>query len=408
MSWPLIYIIIAAAVTAVYVGSLVGFVIGLHALKRNHRQIFSLWPSVSVIVPARNEAEVLEHTLASLFEQDYPGAWEIVVVDDRSTDQTPVILDRIAKQTERLRIVTITEPDPPSPKKNALSRGIEASQGEIIVTTDADCQYKPGWLRSLVSHMTPDTGVVAGLTVFDLPVPKVPVWQKVQWLDFFVQNFLAAGAAGAGIPSSCNGSNLAFRREVFQEISGYGDKARIISGDDVLFTQRVSRLTEWKIVFSADADSTVRSLPITTVRDLIQQRLRWASKGLTYRKSMLTFLLGIYTYYLLLLSIPLMTILFPEILVFSALIVGGKLTADYLVVRKGAGVFKQESLLKYFPLYIAVQTLAAPCFGIAGLLLPYRWKGDWYRTARLPAGVRRRLVKTQQSVQRARRIRQTQ
>jgi cellulose synthase/poly-beta-1,6-N-acetylglucosamine synthase-like glycosyltransferase len=393
MNLPLIYVFVVATFTLVYTIALVGFIQGLRNLRHNKKADFIDWPSVSVIVPARNEAEVLERTLESLFEQDYPGAWEIVVVDDRSTDSTPQILNGLVQKSERLHVVTVTERNPRSPKKNALAMGIQKASGEIIVTTDADCVYNPQWLQKMISYMQPDVGVVAGSTVFDLPVEKIPLWQRIQWLDFFIQTFMGAGAIGKGIPSSCNGSNLAYRRRVFDEISGFGSLSRVVSGDDVLFAQRVAKFTKWKTVFATDPETTVSSLSVHTVKELVQQRLRWASKGLAYRGSMLTFLFGIYIFYMMLLAAP--VVAFSA--TWTAPILAGlfiwKFSWDYSLALLGTKIFNQQQQRRYFIPYYFAQAVTYPFIGLGGLLMPYRWKGDWYRTAKLPRSVSRTIVR---------------
>jgi len=398
----IIFLLVIGIATAIYSGVLGTFMIGLRRLPRNGRVSHEKWPTVSIIVPARNEAEVLELTLKSLLAQNYSGDWEIVVVDDRSTDSTPAILAILAQSESRIKVLTITEKNPPSPKKNALAKGIAASKSEIIVTTDADCTYGSGWLQGMVSYMTEQVGVVAGLTIFDLPSDSVPIWQKVQWLDFFVQNFLAAGSMGLNHPASCNGSNLAFRREVYQKISGWGNHARIVSGDDVLFAQRVGLETDWQVVFAPSPETVVRSLPVETFRELMHQRLRWASKGLTYRGSMLTFLFGIYAYYLCLIASPFIAYFYPSSAPWILGILLGKTLVDFVVVRQGCAVFRQERLLPYFMPFALFQTFFVPYFGIAGLLLPYRWKGDWYRTARLPRTMKRNIWRVRKFVRRHR------
>lgn len=386
------------AVSAVYGFVLLGFIRGMRKLRQNRFFPYRKWPSVNVIVPARNESEVLERTLYSLLEQDYPGDWEIIVVDDRSTDGTELILKRLAEEYSRIRYIQVTKPQPISPKKNALALGIRESSGEIIVTTDADCVYHQGWLRSMVSHMTPEIGVVAGLTVFDLPVKHVPEWQKIQWLDFISQQFLAAGAAGSGVPSSCNGSNLAYRRIVYQEISGFGKSADIVSGDDVLFAQRVSKQTNWRIVFNTQPESVVRSLPVLTIREVFHQRIRWASKGLAYRRSMSVFLFGLYVYYLMLLATPALVFIAPSYLLFITAAVIWKTIWDYATLRTGCTVFQQQTMMRHFLSFAALHVLLYPFFGIAGLFVPYRWKGEWYRTATLPRTIKRSLVRVRRLV----------
>lgn len=384
-SWFLIGVGVVALITAVYAVIMLLFVIGLKRLRRNRIVEHLSWPSVSVIVPARNEADVLPWTLGSLMSQDYPGKWEVIVVDDRSDDDTPRVLQGLSARYTNVRVVRVDENLGASPKKQALAKGIAASNAEIIVTTDADCQYHPDWLHVMVSHMADDVGVVAGLTIFELPdFESVPLWQKVQWLDFFVQNFLAAGALGWGHAASCNGSNLCFRRKVYDEISGYGNSAEVVSGDDVLFAQRVATNTNWKMVFATTTDSIVKSLPVGSISELMHQRLRWASKGLTYRGSMLGFLFAIYIYYCALIALPIAALFVPQLIVPTLLIWGGKIAVDSALIIAGARAFGQQRLLPYFPAYEILHVAFTPYFGFAGLLLPYHWKGDWYRTAKLP------------------------
>lgn len=393
MSITLVYVIILASFSLTYGLVLSGFLRGMMCLRKQPAPLRKQYPSVSVIVPARNEAHILQRTLSSLLRQDYAGWWEVVVVDDRSTDETAGILKEFAASSGRLRVLTVTVPYPVSPKKNALALGIRESKGEIIVTTDADCVYDPAWLSTMISRMTPETGVVAGLTVFDLPGNVVPAWQKIQWLDFFAQQILAAGAAGAGVPSSCNGSNLAYRRTVYEEIAGFGSVSKLVSGDDVLFAQRVSKLTSWKVVFATEPESVVRSLPVLCVRDVFSQRIRWASKGLAYRKSMSVFLFGMYAYYLLWVAAPVVMIAAPWSIAPILGVAGWKLAWDYSTVRMGCRIFGQRELLKYFLPFVALHTLLTPVFGIGGLLVPYRWKGGSYRATTLPYGLRRGIVR---------------
>lgn len=399
MSLAVVLLSAIAAITAIYALVLSRFIRGLRALRHQPISEPERWPAVSVVMPARNEADVLLRTLTSLLEQDYPGDWEIIVVDDRSTDNTPELLREMARSADRLRVVTISDPSPKSPKKNALARGIRTAAGEIIVTTDADCVYNEQWLRGMIMHMTPHVGVVAGITIFDLPLLPVPVWQKIQWLDFLVQQILAAGAAGAGVPSSCNGSNLAFRKTVYDEISGYGKTAMQVSGDDVLFAQRVAKLTAWRTAFATPPETIVRSLPVYSIREMFHQRMRWASKGLAYRRSMLLFLFGIYIYYSALIAAPvILAFAAPHLLPVLAALMLFKLVWDYRTVRLGCRIFGRSELLPYFVSFAFFHTLLSPVFGFAGLMIPYRWKGEWYRTARLPRKLRRGWVRMRRIV----------
>lgn len=112
----------------------------------------SRWPTLSIVVPGCNEADKIEAAARTLLAQDYPNL-QIVMVDDRSDDQTGEIVDRLASQDPRVVAIHVTElPDGWLGKVNALSRGLAAGNSELVLMTDADVHFRPGTLRKAVAH----------------------------------------------------------------------------------------------------------------------------------------------------------------------------------------------------------------------------------------------------------------
>jgi len=147
-------LLIAVAILAVLLISAIELFLG-------HRSIISLsdadpddvaaWPSLSVVVAARNEAQHIEEAVRSLLAQDYPD-FDLIVVDDRSEDETGLILDRLARDNPRLTVVHVTELPPDwLGKTHALHLGATRSRGELLLFTDADILYSPGTLRKGVA-----------------------------------------------------------------------------------------------------------------------------------------------------------------------------------------------------------------------------------------------------------------
>lgn len=134
------------------------------------------WPTVSMLVPARDEAQGLEAALRSKLALDYP-ALQVVLIDDRSTDETGAIADRLAANDPRLLAVHVRElPEGWLGKVNALQRGLEQSSGEWLLLSDADIHYAPDTLRLAIAHCeTRGLDFLCALPTFTAPTPLVNV-----------------------------------------------------------------------------------------------------------------------------------------------------------------------------------------------------------------------------------------
>ena len=138
--------------------ALVLLAVNLTALPRLSRQPpmapATALPSLSIVIPARNEERDIAAAVRSHLAQDYPD-FEVVVVEDRSTDATPRILDQLAARDPRLRIVPGEEPRPGwLGKPSALARGAAAAQGEVLLFADADVRYDSRCASEAVRHLT--------------------------------------------------------------------------------------------------------------------------------------------------------------------------------------------------------------------------------------------------------------
>ena len=128
---------------------------GLLSLKKH--QSTSLH-SVSIIVPARNEEKRIEECLQHLLKQNHPD-YEIIVINDRSEDKTRNIIKTYSDSYDNVHLIDIKEvPCGFSPKKFAITKGIETAKGEIILTTDADCRPPETWASAIASHFDEISG----------------------------------------------------------------------------------------------------------------------------------------------------------------------------------------------------------------------------------------------------------
>ena len=134
------------------------------------------WPRLSVVIASCNDADTIEKAVTTLLKQDYPDL-EIVVVNDRSTDKTGVIIEKIARKDFRVRTVHIQDlPSGWLGKVHALHVGTQKSSGEWILYTDADVYFKQGALRKAIAFVLADHSDHLAL----MPVPRAPsFWLRV-------------------------------------------------------------------------------------------------------------------------------------------------------------------------------------------------------------------------------------
>jgi cellulose synthase/poly-beta-1,6-N-acetylglucosamine synthase-like glycosyltransferase len=192
------------------------------------------WPELSAIVCFHNEAQHIDQLLSSLSAQKYAGAVEFILVDDRSTDRTPELLQAWAEKDPRIRIITISNTSTGlSPKKYALQQGMKATRFDHWVFTDADCILPAGWLTAYGLAYAAGAELVLGLSPY-LPTRPWLLHRLVQYETFHTA-LLYMASAGWQRPYMAVGRNMGYRRTVFMQANGFATHADQLSGDDDLF-----------------------------------------------------------------------------------------------------------------------------------------------------------------------------
>ena len=329
--------------------------------------------SVSVVTAARNEQKNIEAYAQAVLNQSYAqDKTEIIVVNDRSTDGTGEILNRLQQTKKHLRVIHIeNRKSVKSPKKTALSRGIANATGDVIFTTDADCLPPKNWLKNTVTLFNHDTGVVIGTAPF---FEQTSTWSRVLALDNLSKAFVAAGAAGWNIGLTCTGRNLAYRKRVFEEVNGFSEIEHSLSGDDDLFLQTVMKRTSWKITYSLNPETAVPSAAPRDLKSYIKQKRRHVSAGKHYGLPQKTgyFLFDLTN--LLLFSGVVATFFTHTDWLAPVFLFLGKLLFDFFALSLVTNKLQKNHLLVYFPLwelfYVASQTFIAPL----GFLGKITWK----------------------------------
>ncbi len=359
------------ATGSLYAAAVAWLLVGLRRRPRRcHRQL----PPVSIIVPARNEAGTIQACVEALRAQDYRGRLEIVVVDDRSTDTTAQrVRDHVAADN---RVRLLHAPDLPRfrcPKKSALAWGIEHSDGELILCTDADCRPPATWVRSMVEHFDLHVGLVAGHA---RPDRGCRFRQWLLGLDNLAVGALAAGSFGMRRPLSATGRNLAYRRRLYEEVGGFGAIGHLMGGDDVYFVRLVARLTAWTMVFNARQEAVVAcSAPPERWKDIVQQKLRHAGKAGHYGGGALLLGAGIYLFHVVL-AVSLVRLVQGGVDGITAGVWIAKMMLDGALTGSMAGMTQpgDRRLLLGLPVLELAYLPYTLLFTLIGRLGWYRWK----------------------------------
>ena len=250
------------------------------------------------MIAAKNEQGRLEPLLQSLSALNYPeDLYEVILVDDASTDATHEILRTEAAKHTNWKVLRRTEmSDRYHAKKMALAQGIETARGELIFTTDADCRVPENWLKIMSRYFDAQTNMVLGYSPID---STDQYWNALLQFDNLFSVIVSAAPTMLGFPISSVGRNMAFRKRAYEEIGGYASLTKFRSGDDIHLTERMRDRVKGKITFCAHPETFVRTQPPATRKDIYQQQIRKNSK--TLRKSVFNTLFsilafGIYTY----------------------------------------------------------------------------------------------------------------
>ncbi len=243
---------------------------------------------VSVVICAHNEAAHLREHLPMILDQRYHDqngrrAFEVIVVNDRSTDDTAAVLRTFSDDHDHLRIVSITEEEPRSlpGKKFALSRGLAAATYEHLLLTDADCApVSPHWLRRMTDPFAEGKEIVAGYGGFREEDGPLNRFVRCETIFTFLQ---MQGMARRGRPYMAVGRNLAVRKSLLEAAQETELWKKMPSGDDDLIVRLFA--TKHNYVVENGPEAFTYSRAHRDLSAYLRQKQRHMSTGKLYRPS---------------------------------------------------------------------------------------------------------------------------
>lgn len=245
---------------------------GINFRKINNKDL----PAITVIVAARNEEENILDCLHFLEQLIYPeNLIEILIVNDHSTDKTGELIEWFIKDKPRFKSIIPEEAiGSLKGKTNALANAIKISNGDVILTTDADCRVTPTWAMTLASYYLPDVGFVGGYTTQE----DKTAFEGMQAIDFIYLLAVAAGSINLKKPLSCIGNNMSFRKIAYEEVGGY-ESLNFSVTEDFNLLMAIHNLKKYKIIYPLDPGGLVVSKPCPDLKSLYWQKKRWGVGG---------------------------------------------------------------------------------------------------------------------------------
>jgi glycosyltransferase involved in cell wall biosynthesis len=233
----------------------------------------------SIIICANNEIDNLKKLIPRLLSQAYMD-FEIIVVDDRSTDGTYEYLIEEKESNTNLKVVRIDwTPEHINAKKYALTLGIKSAINELMIMTDADCEpVSSNWLKQMINQFNGNVDFVLGFSYYK----KLP-----GFLNFFIRYetlqtaILYITMALSGMPYMGVGRNIGYKRSFFLSKRGFNKFQKVTGGDDDLFVNKYS--TSKNTVVVLHPESVIISAPKNKLNDFIVQKIRHISVSKLYR-----------------------------------------------------------------------------------------------------------------------------
>lgn len=302
---------------------------------------------ISVIVCAKNEEENVRKYIPLLAEQTYPD-YEIVLIDDASSDETLEVFEQFERDYNNIRLVKVANNEAFwGNKKFALTLGIKAARKEYLLFTDADCYpTTKNWITEMSANFTLQKTIVLGYGAYE----KIPnsFLNKIIRFETMLTAVQYFSWAKIGKPYMGVGRNLAYKREEFFKVDGYRDHLKIRSGDDDLFINQVA--TKKNVATHYSPESFTYSKPKTTFKDWFLQKRRHVATAEHYKVFDRMQLGLFYSSQLLFLifAIVLLAFQFEWIIVLG--IIGFRYLFTWLTLGFAAGKLKEKDVMYWFPI----------------------------------------------------------
>ncbi len=302
---------------------------------------------ISVIVCAKNEAENIKKHFPLLAAQNYPD-YEIVLIDDASSDETLELFETYEKQYTNVKLVKVQNNEAFwGNKKFALTLGIKATKNEYLVFTDADCYPASNdWLLQISSQFSEEKTIILGYGAYEKI--KNSFLNKIIRFETMLTATQYFSWAKIGKPYMGVGRNLAYKKEEFFNVRGFMDHMKIRSGDDDLFINQAATQKNTEILFTPD--SFTFSEPKITFKSWFYQKRRHATTAKYYKRfdKLQLGLFFVSQFWFFVLAIILLSFQFQWIIVTGIIVLRYLFT--WISLGYAASKLKEKDVMYWYPI----------------------------------------------------------
>ena len=343
-------------------------------LRDRKREYPKSWPTVSVLVSAKNEQDVIDRCIQSLLQLEYPnGKLDIWLVDDQSTDKTEQIIENYSLQHTHINFLSTKDYKTHlKAKARGISLAAKHAKGEWYFITDADSEVHPLWIKEMLRGINDKTGTIAGMMTIKerglISIIEKSVWSYT--LPF------AFGAAGYGAEFISVGPNTAMRSKIYHNSGGLEKADFKVAEDLALFNMVIE--SGFKPLAHNSRETMVTMEPVKTFSQLLSQQRRWIKgpfeQAWYYPLGIIIAFGFSFLYHIAIL----LAFIYSPLAAFFALL--SRFIAEFTIVLVKKIVLKQSRVLRYVPvlfMYLFFVFIFLPFSFLFSRSIS--WRGEGYK-----------------------------
>jgi len=354
-------------------------IIGFGKLKRTINGSSKQGPLfVSIVISARNEAQNITECIKQIQKQNFPkNQFEIIIIDDDSEDETYKIAEQTLGNSE-LNYQLIKQ-NTHQGKKQSLKLAIQKSKGNIIISSDADVIYRhPNWLITISDYFNTYSPSMLIMPIdYQSESKLLTIFQIIENIAL---TGITAGYAGIKKPFMCNGANLAFTKDAYEQANGYESHRQYTSGEDIFLMEDIKKQNPNAIHYALLRELIIKTKGVSTLSSLFHQRTRWASKA-KYNSNQINLFAGFIILGANLLFLALFVAILKKsvIIPYLSIFVLAKFVFDFLLLFLASDFLGKTKKIWWIIPFECVYWMYTLIVGISSLFFKPYWKGKKIR-----------------------------